>query len=315
MPNQYHFLIYVLGFSAIWFGAGLAIHAVERLSKYLRLSSFAVSFLVLGFFTSISELSVGVNAVVQNDPEIFVGNLVGASILLFLLAIPLLAITGNQVKISREFSGLNLWLSLIVVGLPGVLLFDGHLDLTDAVVATVGYATLLISIQSKKGLLEKVKSWGRFSPRVGLKELGKIGLGFGMVFMASKVVVEQTLYFSQLWDISPFLISLFAISIGTNLPELSLMARSVFAKSNQVAFGDYVGSAAFNTFLLGFLAFWYGKPIAMVNSYRFSLITMAVGLVLFYWFARTKNTLSRWEALVLVAVYFAFLGLEIVTHS
>lgn len=315
MPNQYHFLIYVLGFSAIWFGAGLAIHAVERLSKYLRLSSFAVSFLVLGFFTSISELSVGVNAVVQNDPEIFVGNLVGASILLFLLAIPLLAITGNQVKISREFSGLNLWLSLIVVGLPGLLLFDGHLDLTDAVVATVGYATLLISIQSKKGLLEKVKSWGRFSPRVGLTELGKIGLGFGMVFMASKVVVEQTLYFSQLWNISPFLISLFAISIGTNLPELSLMVRSVFAKSNQVAFGDYVGSAAFNTFLLGFLAFWYGEPIEMVNSYRYSLITMAVGLLLFYWFARTKNALSRWEAVVLIMVYLAFLGLEIVTHS
>lgn len=49
-----HILIYALSFVGIWIGAGLAIRAVEKLSHKLRLSSFLVSFLVLGFFTSIS---------------------------------------------------------------------------------------------------------------------------------------------------------------------------------------------------------------------------------------------------------------------
>ena len=45
-----HALIYALSFVGIWIGSGLAIKSVERLSQSLKLSSFAVSFLVLGFF-------------------------------------------------------------------------------------------------------------------------------------------------------------------------------------------------------------------------------------------------------------------------
>src|SRR3989344_2032781 len=98
-----HLFIYTLSFIGIWIGSGLAIGSVERLSKILRVSSFAVSFLVLGLFTSMGELSVGVNAVLENDPEIYVGTLIGASIVIFTLIIPLLAITGNKIKISTEF--------------------------------------------------------------------------------------------------------------------------------------------------------------------------------------------------------------------
>ena len=77
-----HALIYLLSFVGIWVGSGLAIRSVERISQSLKVSSFAVSFLVLGLFTSISELSVGINSIMENDPEIYVGNLIGASIVL-----------------------------------------------------------------------------------------------------------------------------------------------------------------------------------------------------------------------------------------
>jgi len=91
-----HALIYFLSFLGIWIGSGLVIKSVEKLSRVIRASSFAISFFLLGFFTSISELSVGVSAIIQHDPEIYVGNLLGASIVLFILVIPLLAIGGHQ---------------------------------------------------------------------------------------------------------------------------------------------------------------------------------------------------------------------------
>src|SRR3989344_1820060 len=107
-----HLAIYALSFIGIWIGSGLAISSVERLSKILRVSSFAVSFIVLGFFTSVSELSVGVNSILENDPEIYVGNLIGASIVIFILIIPLLAIAGHNINITPEFRGFNLPASL-----------------------------------------------------------------------------------------------------------------------------------------------------------------------------------------------------------
>ena len=104
--------VYVLSFVAIWFGAGLIISSVEELSKKLNISSFAVSFFVLGILTSIPEASVGINSIIDRDPEIFVGNLIGASLVLFLLVIPILAVAGNGIRLAHQLDGKSLLVSL-----------------------------------------------------------------------------------------------------------------------------------------------------------------------------------------------------------
>ncbi len=308
-------IIYALSFVGIWVGSGLAIKSVERLSKNLKLSSFAVSFLVLGFFTSVSEFSVGINAVLENDPEIYVGNLIGASIVIFMMILPLLAITSNKIKINKEFSGFNLLMSLIVIATPVILSIDGKIDRFDSLISLVLFGFLVVCIQAKKGLFERVKNITQLTTVRTGRELLKIIIGLGIVFVASGFVVDQTLYFSQLLQVSPFLISLLLIAVGTNVPELSFVVRSMFMRSNQVAFGDYVGSASFNTFLLGFLTLWYGKPVYLTNSYLISLSFLIVGLLAFYYFARTKNDISRLEGFILLMLYLLFVFIEIIIHK
>lgn len=309
-----HVLIYALSFLGIWIGSGLAIKSVEKLSKTLKISSFAISFLVLGVFTSVGEFSVGINSIIKNDPEIFVGDLIGASIVLFMLVIPLLAVFGHSIHITPEFRGFNLPAALVVIALPVVLSIDGQVGKIDSIICLVLYGFLLINVEIKQGLAEKIKN---ITEGVGIRagrEILKILFGIATIFIASKFVVEQTIYFSHLLKISPFLISLLLIGIGTNLPELSLVIRSIFVRNHQVAFGDYVGSAAFNTFLLGFLALIYGKTVFLTNSYLVSLLFLVVGLAAFYHFARTKNTISRWEGIALLVLYFAFIFVEIFVH-
>lgn len=310
-----HLIIYCLAFVGIWIGSGLAISSVERLSKLLRISSFALSFLILGAFTSISEFSVGMNAVLENDPEIYVGNLIGATIVIFMLLIPLLAITGKKIKITPEFQGFNLPASLVVVGLPVVLAMDGKITKTDGVIAMVLFAFLVVAIQSKKSIFDTIKSIDSKSKMKVGKELLRIIFGVVVIFIASKFVVQQTLYFSQAFHVSPFLISLLFISIGTNVPELSLVIRSAFMKNNQVAFGDYVGSASVNTLLFGTLTVIFRKTVFLTNSYMISLYFLVFGLILFYYFARTKNSISRKEGIVLLLLYVAFLATEIYLHK
>ncbi len=309
-----HALVYLFSFIGIWVGSGLAIKSVESLSQSLKLSSFAVSFLILGLFTSISELSVGVNSILGNDPEIYVGNLIGASIVLFMLIVPLLAIVGNSIRISPELQGFNLPASLVVIALPVILAMDGRVGRTDSIIAMALFGFLMVSVQSKRGLLEKTKKVSsRNTVKVG-KELLKILFGVAVIFVASRFIVEQTLYFSNFFHVSPFLISLLLIAIGTNVPELSLVVRSAFVRNKQIAFGDFLGSAAFNTLLLGLLTFIYGKPVLLSNSYVVSLLFLIVGLAAFYYFARTKNTISKIEGFILLVLYAAFLLTEIGIH-
>lgn len=309
-----HITLYAASFFGIWFGAGLAIRSVEKLAHKLRLSSFIVSFLILGFFTSISEASVGINAVLSDDPSIFVGNLIGATIVIFLLVIPLLAIVGRDIAINKEVRGHNLIFPLLVVAAPVLLSFDGFVGKTDALLAVTLYVASALVIEGRKGFVRNAATLAKFKNLSVTKEFFKIALGSVLIFVSSHIVVNQTEYFSKALGLTEFFISLMVIGIGTNLPEISLIVRSLFMKNNQVAFGDYLGSASFNTFLYGILSLWYGKPIALNNSYAVSLGFLIVGLIFFYLFAKSKHTISKSEALVLFSLYIIFFVSEFLLH-
>lgn len=310
-----HFLIYILAFIGIWVGAGFALKSVDNISKALRASSFAVSFLILGFFTSVSEFSVGLSSVWLNDPEIYVGNLIGASIVIFLMIIPLLAILNKGIKINGEFQGFNLLLSIIVIALPAILSMDGAVDKVDGLIPIILYVFLLISIQSKKGVLSNAGSIGHSEIIKIIKNLLKIIVGVAIIFISARVIVDQTMYFARILNVTPFLISLLVISIGTNIPELSIIARSYFMKNTEAAFGDYVGSAAFNTFIFGILTLYYGKPVMLTNSYFISLFFLTGGLCAFYLVSKAEHKISRHEGFLLLLIYLVFLAVEIFGHA
>jgi len=307
-----HILLSILSFLGIWIGTGLAVNSVEKLSHKLRISSFAVSFLILGLFTSISEFSVGINAVINKDPEIYVGNLIGASIVIFLMIIPLLAITGKKINIPTTLQKNNLILPLVLVALPVVLALDNEIGKIDGIITIVLYLILAISLQTKKGLLERASNLIQFKKVSVWKEIAKIVVGVIIIFQASHFIVEQIKYFSTTLNISPFIISVLIVSIGTNLPELSFIFRSMVTKNNNVAFGDYIGSSAFNTFLFGILTLLNKEKVILSNSYISSSIFLIIGTIIFYFFAKSKNTITRLEGFILLGIYIAFVTTEFI---
>ena len=308
-----HLLVYVLSFLGVWIGSGLAIKSVEKISHQLKTSSFVLSFLVLGFFTSIGELSIGISSIIKNDPEVYIGNLVGASIVIFMLIIPLLGLASKSIKITPEFQEFNLLASLLVIALPVLSIMDGKITKIDNFLALILFIFLLINIQNKNKLLTSIKSISESKSKIA-PEILKIIFGIIVIFTSSHFIVEQTLYFSKIFQLSPFIVSLLVTSLGTNIPELSLVVRSAIMKNNQVAFGNYIGSASFNTFLLGFLGLIYKKEIIVNNSYTISLIFLILNLVLFFFFAKSKNTITKKESLILLSTYFLFIFVQIYFH-
>ena len=185
---------------------------------------------------------------------------------------------------------------------------------TDAVIAVFLFVISALLIENRRGFVRNVATLAKFQNLSVSTEFVKITTGALIIFASSRIVVSQTEYFSQLLGLSEFFISLMIIGIGTNLPEMSLIVRSLFMKSNQVAFGDYLGSASFNSFLYGILALWYGKPITLNNSYAVGLAFLVVGLILFYVFAKSKHTISKPEAWGLFSLYIIFFLSEFFTH-
>ena len=306
------FSLYILSFVAIWFGAGLIVSSVEDLSKKLNISSFAVSFFVLGILTSIPEASVGINSIIDGNPEIFVGNLIGASLVLFLLVIPLLAVFGNGIRLAHQLDGKSLLVSLAVVASPVYFILDKKVTPFEGSFLIFLYIILFYLIEKKKGLLEKIREVTSVRKTHILEDIMKIIAGSAIVFYASSMIVDKTIYFSDVFNISSYLISLLVLSIGTNMPELSLAVRAITLGKKDIALGDYVGSAAANTLFFGLLSILNRSEVNVSNHYIETFVFTILGLGLFYYFTRSKNDISRREGVILLIVYFMFVLIEII---
>lgn len=302
--------MYVASFVGIWYGAGLIVSSVDRVSRSLRLSAFSVSFILLGLLTSIPEFAIGLTAVAEKQPEIFMGNLLGGIPVIFLAIIPLLAIVGNGITLKHYFNASSLLVTLGVIAAPSVLLLDGTISSAEAVILILLYVMGVMLIGKRHGLFashrKKILSHKAYS----YGDLIKIIMGIALVFITSQVIVNRTIVFADRLAIGSLSISLVVLSLGTNLPEIFIALRAIMSGKKDVAFGDYMGSAAANTVLFGIFTLLSPATTIADLSIRVPLVFIMGGLMIFYLFTRTNNDLSRYEGMVLWVVYFFFLGIQ-----
>lgn len=303
-------LLYAGAFVAIWFGSGLIVSSVDTFSRKLRLSSFAVSFVLLGLLTSTPEFAVGLQSVADGNSEIFVGNLIGSIPVIFMLVIPLLAILGNGIQLRQELDRTSMLITMVVILLPSLFVLDRNISYSEAAISIASYLALIYLIQRRKGLFKNAHGEFMALKAYSHTDLVKILVGIGIVFVSSHLIVQNTLYFAEVLNVSVFYLSIVVVSLGTNLPELSLAIRSVLGGTRDIAMGDYLGSAATNTLLFGIFTILAGG-VATVQSFLITFLFVFLALLLFYFFSGSKSSISRREGFFMILGYIGFVLYEV----
>ncbi len=311
MTAFYNLITFTISFFILWLGSGLIVKNVSKFSHLLKISSFSISFFLLGILTSMPELTVGINSIIDQKPEIFVGNLIGGIVVIFSLVIPLLAVINGQIKLVHDLENKNLILIVIYLLLPLAFISDRIINLIEGIFLIVYYLIIFYLLERKQTLLEKLSVEFTNHQKLFLNDILKIILGIILVTISSHLIVKNTLYFSSLFKISPFFVALIIVSFGTNLPELSLIIRSVKEKKETIAFGDYLGSATANVFLLGVLTVVNNKSIIVPNHFHQYSFFIALSIIIFYLFIKSENKLSAKEAIILLLIYVIYLLFEI----
>ncbi len=304
-------VIYMLCFVSVWFGAGLVVSSVQEMAKTWKLPEFLISFFLLGFLTSLPETSIGAISVLSGDAEIMVGNLLGGVIVVFLLIIPLLAIFGNGVKIPNQIGRAQLIHLLVVVVAPAFLTADQRLNRWEGTFLILLYGSMIFTFSSKQSFFEKMRKNFATKKRKMLGNLLKILVGVAVLVGSGSVIVELTVHFAKILEISPFFVGLVVVALGTNIPEFSIVFKSILSRKKEIAFGDYLGSASVNTLLLGIFSLLYGNTIQLPNHFLQRFSFLVIGSILLYFFIRTKGTLSRKEGAILLLLYVGFILVEV----
>ncbi|MBD3368833.1 calcium/sodium antiporter [Candidatus Fermentibacteria bacterium] len=138
-------------------------------------------------------------------------------------------------------------------------------------------------------------------------------VGFVLLVMGGDYLVRGGSQLSVLAGVSPLLIGLGVASLGTSAPEAAVSIKAALSGHSTVSFGNIIGSNVANIGLaLSLPALIFGLPRSDSVTWKeipYSFLA-ALMLMLFsmdWWMRGAAHTLSRLEALVLLAMFAAYL--------
>lgn len=303
--------IFLISALALWWGTGLVVSAITSIARSLHISAFTLSFFVLGIMTSLPETTIGLTALYRGEASFMVGNLIGGTLVVFLLVIPLLGLFGSSVNLPKVMHRKQLILSLVTIIAPALLIADRTLHIWEGVMLVVLYLALFVVLSRKESLYEKIVTRLTSLTHKSEHRFLKVVAGVVIILVASQFMLNSAEFFAITFDWSPFVVGLIIVSLGTNIPELSLVLRASLSGKSEVALADYIGSAATNTLLIGLFTIFNGSSITLPNHALVRIVILTSSLLLFYIFIRSQKKLTKLEALVLLLIYVIFVVIEI----
>jgi len=298
--------------------------AIKRLSRRSRVGSFGVTAFVLALATSLPELVVGITASIEGLSTVVLGNVLGSNIADISLVIGGAAIAAGSLRVTGEALKRDLYLTFGAAILPLLLLGDLVLSRADGVVLLVVYVLFVATVLRKhtreigahameetpiRRLLIAVMHRG------GRSDVARFALGIGGLLVSSHMIVQLSKSIATGMGLPVLLIGLFLVAVGTSLPELAFEMRAVREGHVAMAFGDLLGSVVANaTLVLGLSAVI--RPISLAGNGGLTPYVMAIGVfvvmyLLLLYFARSKSRIERWEAMILLLLYFGFVVVEL----
>lgn len=304
-------LSYVLGVAA-----SFVAKRAETISKRFGISDFIIGFFIIGVATSMPEITVAINSALQGIPELSLGNLLGASIVIFSLLLGVAAIFAGKLKISRFLKDDDFIWYCIVSSLPALAVVDGHLTRADGWWLIGAYLILGLKLYRRNHIYEKEMSIAapHKHHHVGGQILAMV-FGVAVLIVASNYLVNSAVELAGALQVPAIVIGLLALSLGTNLPELALVVTSGRGKSSNLVLGDLMSNVLLNVPTLGLLAVIRPFEINALTSIISSAIFLAIATGAFGVLMWSKRSLTGREGLALIAIYGVYAWLSVTIGS
>lgn len=281
---------------------------VRSLGEKLGIQMFFLG-IVLGFLTSLPELFLGINSVINGIPEVSLGNLLGGIIVLFGF------VAGVSIFYNRKIKSNNRTMDFVLVFVymlfPLFLGFDGEIGFIDAFILISVYIFLLYIFYIKQKKQNHIRSCIGDKENDVLKKILYILIGMVLIAVMSGLIMKLFVYLLDGLHVSLFIIGLVMFSLGTNLPELVIVMHSFRNKVGELSLSNTIGSAISNVVIIGILALFRPFKVQVDASYLALIFFTILIFISFLYFYRTDGALTRKEGLILILIYLLFLIVQI----
>lgn len=312
----------IIGFVLLFvlvISSGTATHILEKLSKKMKANRFFLATVLIGFSISLPELAIGVAAALRGQPQIALGNIMGANLVNLSWIIGGAAMVMGTIPVIGDFWKRELWVTFAMAVLPLFLMMDERLTRLEGCLLVIAYLFYVYGlVKGKHVLLKQAKMVGRKASKDGLVMSGNLRHELLLLIVSLLVlavsawgIINLTISMSASLNVNLYWVGLLLISFVTTLPELALSLFFVEKKKISLVLADILGGVVVNsTLILGLVVII--SPISYKDTMPKAVagILLLITLGLFWVFTKSKHKLERWEGIVLVGIYVMFVGLQ-----
>lgn len=305
---MYDLIIIPISLLFLYLGGEGALKGVLVIARKFKLSNILVSAVIIGFGTSLAELTVSVEAVLIGSPDIALGNIIGSNIANILLVTAIAALITpimlKNLKINRDI------FVMIVASL--LLLFFKFIDWLNFYSGVIFLLILFSYIsysyfQDQKDNGDKEENLENFSL---IKAIIYSVIGLATLILGGWLLVNSSIKIAQSYGISEAVIGLTIVAVGTAIPELTTTIIASIKKHNDLVIGNILGSNIFNILgILGVTLLIENIPVTdeMMKKGIWEMIAATLFFIIILRFAKSISKLIASFMLTSYAIYIVYL--------
>lgn len=302
------YLLLVGGFILLIKGADFFVEGSASVAKKLRVSSMIIGLTVVAMGTSAPECAVSISASFRGENAVAVSNVIGSNIFNLMMVCGICSVISplhvKAESLRKEFPlSILAAIALVAMGYMGMKIerIDGVILLAAFIVFIIWLVRSAKKQRNAQEDAEEIKTLGTVQCLVYI-----IG-GIAAIVVGGDTVVNSAKTIADNFGLSPTLIGLTIVAMGTSLPELVTSIVAARKGETDMAIGNVIGSNLFNILLVLGAAGTISPIEVLMENVIDAMILIGMSVVVWI-FAWTGKKINRAEGAVMVALYAGYMG-------
>ena len=304
-------LIFTFSLFLVIKGATLATKYSVKLAENFHLSKYIVGFIVVAFISILPETLISINSAIEGIPEFGLSTLFGSNVADLTLIFGILIVyAGRGIKIeSKILKDIRLYPFFLL--LPLIFGLNGHYSQIEGATLIISGTLFYYMVFKNSVEISATLHNG------GSKYKNFFLLLFAMILLliGSHFIVTSATVLAYALKITPILIGMLVVSLGTIMPELFYSLKSVKKKDEGLAIGDILGTVlADATIVVGVLALIspFSFPVKII--YVTGVFMIIASLILLK-FMLSGRVISKKEGYMLLVFWICYVIIEFLINQ
>jgi cation:H+ antiporter len=287
------------------------IKSVEKLVQIIGLRDASAGFIILAVLTSSPEIIVAVLSVIQGNPAMSVGDILGSNVFNIGAILGILGILGYLKLCCTDILVELTDMLSVIVAIPLLLVVSQCriLEIPSQVIGAVLLASFVISMYliAKKrlppvALTNKSKP---ISKRRKVVVISTLLFSFIIVVISAQFAVYSASNIAFALGVPAILVGAKLVAIGTSLPEFTIDLAAVRRHRTHLAVGDIIGSCLTNlTLVLGIVL--VTSPFNVDLTIFVEILPFLVITTIIFWRFVMRGGISKVGGALLLITYVLF---------